>query len=125
MTTKVTVTDAGVYVERNCVITFDGQAFESGGAIVSPDRITAYLHANPFLPKHSEYREPPRGLVTNWAGDRLGWYRITSSWPSPNSFVNTRRFAVRITLDNGAEYYGRSFGHGCIVFGKRTRLAGR
>lgn len=92
------------YVETNCVVEHDGHRYESGGAVVTPDRIIAYLGEGHDL--------------TTWHGESLGTYLIVSSWRTPRSYVSSRMCQVEATV-NGVVYTGRSAGRGMIFKGRR------
>lgn len=96
---------AGNYVELDCAITHEGRTFESGGAYLGGDRLVGYLGNG--------------GEFTNWHGDVLGTYRITSSWRIPNSWQSDSMKQVEVDLDNGVVFTGRSMGVGMLFRGKR------
>jgi len=91
------------YIETDCTIEHNGNTFESGGAIVTNTHITAYLGKD--------------GILTDWHGNTLGTYRITSTWPI-NSFLSSTMSQVEATV-NGVKYTGRSMGVGMVYNGKR------
>lgn len=95
------------YVEQNCTITHEGRSFTSGGAIVTDTHITAYLAKD--------------GVLTDWHGNRIGSYRITSSWATPRSFVSSRMYQVRAFI-GGRAYTGRSAGVGVVFNGKACKV---
>lgn len=95
-----------VYVERDCTFTFEGRTFESGGAIVTDDAIVAYPREN--------------GVLGDWHGNPIGTWKVTSSWPV-RSYIGSRMYQIRATLDDGRTYTGRGFGEGMIYRGKRTQ----
>lgn len=97
------------YIETDCIIGHEGRKFESGGAVVTDDRVIGYL-------KGGE-RRGDRGIVTDWHGNQLGTYVVTSRWSTPNSFLSSTRIAVSMQI-NGKLYYGRSAGSGMSVTGK-------
>jgi len=92
------------YVETSCTIELAGQTFEAGGAVVTPDAIVAYLG--------------PARVLTDWHAQRIGTYRIVSSWTTPRSTVSERMHQVEAVVD-GVTYTGRSAGLGMIFKGKR------
>ena len=92
------------YVETKCVFTHEGRSYESGGAIVTPDRIIAYLCKDHQL--------------NDWHGNKLGTYRITSTWKTPRSYVSDVMHQVYAKVD-GVTYTGRSAGEGMIFTGRR------
>lgn len=92
-------------VETGCVFVGpDGQKFEAGGAVVTPEIIIGYLGKDMTL--------------TDWHGRVLGTYRIVSRWRTPNSFVSDHMYQVEATVD-GRLYTGRSQGTDMIYKGKR------
>lgn len=91
------------YVETDCTITHEGRTFEAGGAFVSETHLTAYPAAN--------------GVLQTWHGTPIGTWRAVSSW-SIDSYMGSRMYAIRATV-NGANYYGRGFGEGCILNARR------
>src|SRR5262245_10359732 len=92
------------YTETDCTFEFNGQTFEAGGAVVTPERIVAYLDGG--------------CLLTDWHGKVIGSYRVTSSWATPRSYVSSRQYQIEAVVD-GVTYTGRSAGVGMIVKGKR------
>ena len=94
------------YIETDCTFTHGGKTFESGGAMVTPDFIVAYLGKD--------------GVLTDWHGERLGTYRIVSTWKTPRSYVSSSMSQVIATVD-GVSYTGRSAGVGMVYKGRRTK----
>lgn len=80
----------------------DGRKFEAGGAVVTPEKIIAYLGKG--------------GVLTDWRGNQIGTYRITSSWKTPRSFVSSSMNQVSARV-SGRNYTGRSAGVGMIFKG--------
>lgn len=72
-------------------------------AHVTDDRLVAYIGKD--------------FTVTTWDGEVIGSYVITSSW-RVQSHVSSERFAVRIRLNDGRIFKGRTFGEGMIVHAK-------
>lgn len=97
--------DEGVYVERDCVIEHKGNRFEAGGAVVSPERIIAYLGRD--------------GRLKDWHGRQLGTYQVTASWRI-HSYISDTMHQVEAVV-SGVEYTGRSGGVGLIYRGRRKR----
>lgn len=95
----------GVYVERDCVVEHGGRRFEAGGAVVTPQRIIAYLGRNEEL--------------HDWHGRQLGTYRVTASWRI-HSYMSDTMCQVE-ALVNGVAYKGRSGGVGLVYRGRRKR----
>ena len=92
------------YIEQDCIITHEGQSFEAGGAVVTPDFIIGYLYDD--------------GKVKSWHGETLGTYRITSTWRIYSAWSSSMsQVYARI---NGIEYTGRSMGVGFSFKGKRV-----
>jgi hypothetical protein len=94
------------YVETDCTVEFDGRKFSAGGAVVSSERIIAYLAKD--------------GVLTDWHGKPLGTYRITSTWRTPRSYVSSTMSQVLAIVD-GIAYTGRSAGVGMAYVGRRKR----
>lgn len=92
------------YIETDCTIQHQGKTFIAGGAVVTADRITAYLGKD--------------GVLTDWHGEKLGTYRITSKWRTPRSYVSDVMNQVEASV-NGVVYVGRSAGVGMSFSGKR------
>lgn len=93
------------FIERDCVIEHDGRKFESGGAVITDDFLIGYLGKD--------------GQLTDWAGNRMGTYRITSTWRTPRSYVSSTMNQVAVKLSDGRRYTGRSAGEGMVFKGKR------
>ena len=94
------------YIETDCTIEHEGRKFTSGGAIVTPERIIAYLGK--------------AGTLTDWHGQQIGTYRITSTWCTPRSWFSSTVSQVHAHVD-GVNYTGRSAGEGCVFAGKRRK----
>ncbi len=99
------MTDTGTYVEEDCSITYNGQKWQAGGAVISEELIIAFLGKD--------------GALTNWRGEKIGTYRITSSWPI-RSWYSSTMHQVYARVD-GREYQGRSMGEGMSFRGKRVK----
>lgn len=93
------------YIEQDCTIEIEGKTFESGGAVVTPDAIVAYLGKN--------------GSLQDWHGNELGNYRISASW-RVNSYVSSHMHQVYAWVD-GVRYTGRSGGEGMLFKGRKTK----
>ncbi len=108
------------YIERDCVFTHEGRSFESGGAIVTPDRIVAYV--GPLIGGRGFNgqlgSEHPYHALHDWHGAKLGTIRLTSSWRTPRSYVASRMYQAYATV-NGVTYTGRTCGEGMVFTGKR------
>jgi hypothetical protein len=96
------------YVEQNCVITHEGREFESGGAVVTPYYVIAYV------------KDVLNNIVTltDWHGNELGHGRVKAYWATPRSYISSRCYQIDGTI-NGVTYTGRSAGVGMIWKGKR------
>ena len=108
------------YIERDCIFTHEGKAFESAGAIVTPDIVVGYVGKviggrgfNGALGSEHPYR-----ALTDWHGNSLGTIRLTSSWRTPRSYMASRMYQAYATV-NGVTYTGRTCGEGMIFTGKR------
>lgn len=101
-------------VEVECVIEMEGKKFESGGAIVEPERFTAYI-GKKIEPYGVGYGY--RWQVKAWGGEELGIAYQTGSWPVNHMWNNTMySYVVRI---GGVYYTARGYGEGMIVRGRR------
>lgn len=58
--------------------------------------------------------------LTDWHGAIIGEARITAAWPTPRSYVSSRAFQMRATVD-GAHYTGRTAGEGMSYRGRPTK----
>jgi hypothetical protein len=58
------------------------------------------------------------GKVKSAHGQVIGSYRVTSSWPTPGSWIATRRCHVRAIV-HGRTYHGQSWGKGMVFNGRR------
>ena len=109
------------YVETNCVIEHEGRKFEFGGAIVTPERIVAYV--GPIIGGRGfEGRlgsEPPYRELRDWHGAKLGTIRLTKSW-RVRSYVGSRMYQAYATVD-GVLYTGRTFGEGMSFTGRKVK----
>lgn len=96
-----------IYQEADCSIEHEGRTFSSGGAFVSPTHIIAYPGNNHVL--------------ADWHGKPLGTWRITATWPTPNSYVSSKMHQIEATVD-GVVYTGRGVGEGFIYKGKVKKV---
>ena len=103
------MTERPSYVETDCTFTHDGQAFESGGAVVTPDSCVAY-------PK-------PGGVLGDWHGRDIGTWRAVATWRTPRSFYSSSMSQIEATVD-GVTYTGRGAGVGMIFKGRRKARKG-
>ncbi len=92
------------YVETDCTIRHEGRAYTAGGAVVTEDRIAAYL--------------APDGVLTDWHGQPLGTWREVARWRTPRSYVSSYMLQVEARVD-GVLYTGRSAGVQMLYRGKR------
>ncbi|MBI2770503.1 MAG: hypothetical protein HYX47_12830 [Burkholderiales bacterium] len=84
---------------------FQGQTFFGAGTTLTEDRVAgAYLAAD--------------GLVKSAHGQPIGTYRVTTSWPTPRSWIASRRCHVRAIV-KGRTYQGQSWGTGMLFNGRR------
>jgi len=58
-------------------------------------------------------------VLTSWHGDKLGTYRILSTWRTPRSSVSDTMSSVECFV-NGVRYVGRSAGVGMVICAKRS-----
>jgi hypothetical protein len=94
-----------MFIEQDCTIEHGGRKFTAGGAVVTDDRITAYIGKN--------------GAVTDWHGNQIGTYVIVSSWPI-HSYISNEMYAIHATVD-GKLYKGRGCGMGMCFNGKLAK----
>jgi hypothetical protein len=92
------------YVEKDCIFTFEGKEFESGGAVITPDYIVAYPVDD--------------GKLADWHGNIIGAFRIVSKWRTPRSYVSSHMRQIEALVD-GVYYTGRGTGKGMLYKGKR------
>lgn len=95
-----------MFIEQDCTITHEGQSFTAGGAVITDDRIIAYLGKN--------------GVLTDWHGNAIGKYQITSTWKTPHSYLSSTMNAVHAKVD-GKLFKGRSAGEGMSFTGKLAK----
>lgn len=106
MTASERIREARVFVETGCVFTHEGRSFEAGGAVVTPETITAYPGEH--------------GVLTDWHGNTLGSWRSVAAWPV-TSFMGSTMHQIEARVD-GVTYTGRGFGIGCVYNGKRKKV---
>lgn len=94
-------------VEVGTVI-HEGHEYSAMGSVVSDSHCVGYLGKNSRL--------------TDWNGAVIGTYRITSTWPTPRSYVSGTMNQVYATV-SGRTYQGRSAGEGMVFRGKLTHIA--
>lgn len=100
-----------VFFETDCTITNpeNGQKFEAGGAVVTPDYVIAYPDKG--------------GVLRTWHGQIIGSWRSVSSW-RVHSFIGERMHQIEATAEFDGKvvtYTGRGFGAGMIYKGKRKK----
>jgi hypothetical protein len=94
-----------VYVEKTCVFKCQGQCYEASGAAINESYCIAYLGES--------------NVLTNWHGEPLGTFRITSTWKI-NCYLSSTMHQVEAVIDNRT-YVGRSLGVGMIFRGRIKR----
>ena len=92
-----------VFIETACTFEHEGQTFESGGAVVTPDYLVAY--------------PGEAGRLNDWHGRQLGTWRPVASW-RVHSYVGGMMYQIEATV-GGVTYTGRGFGVGMLFNGKR------
>lgn len=120
------------YVETDCTFTHNGHTFESGGAIVTEDRATAYLkngenvqgtdprhyhNANSKYPAYipgSQHNTPGVGTLTDWHGNPIGTYTVKSRIHSRTYGGCDPMYSI-VARINGRRYHGRTQGPGMYV----------
>ncbi len=100
------------YLEIGCAVEHQGRTHVACGAMVSPDRLVAYVGAN--VDDRLNVRHP----LTTWRGERIGDITFTSSWRI-RSAMGSRMFQARATVD-GVTYVGRTLGAGMAFSGRRA-----
>lgn len=98
----------GAWVETDCKFEFQGNSFESGGAVLSHTRCSVYLAATGTD-------------VLSFHGDKLGTFRVITKTRTPNSWVSSHRYYVAISLSNGYDYHARCHGPGFIAHARRYK----
>ena len=96
------------WIEEHCTIEHQGRRYTAGGAVVTADRIVAYV---------GERQPDGRHKLTDWHGNVIGSCRITATWRTPRSFASTTMSQVYATVA-GRRYTGRSAGPGTIFRGR-------
>lgn len=99
--------------ETNCTIEHQGRKFTANGAFVSDSHLVCYLGERGTSVVH-------HGSVTTWSGEKIGVYRIDSSWRNPRGIFSTHTHQVTVWLKDGRRYTGRSQGPGMVFRGKRV-----
>ena len=94
------------YIEQNCTFEHNEHKFTSGGAIVTPEFITAYPKEN--------------GILGDWHGKPIGTWRAVSTWKTPLSYLCSTISQIEAVVD-GIKYTGRGAGVGMIYKGKVKR----
>ena len=92
-------------VEEDCTLTHEGKSFTNGGAFLTEEYAVGYLDEN--------------NVLTNWHGEKIGTYRITSTWKTPRSYLSDVMCQVYATI-RGMTFTGRSGGIGLLFKGKRV-----
>lgn len=98
------------YIEQDCTFTHEGKSFESGGALVTPDRIVAYPGKD--------------GRLNDWHGKQIGTYLFMSSRKAVffgrPSWQGSRYYYMRATV-HGKAYSLRGFGVGMVATGRKLK----
>ena len=90
------------YIEQDCTIEHNGQTFEAGGAVVTPDFAIGYV-------KDHKSAMSERGVITDWHGNEIGKIvACTSTWPV-HSWMGNRMHQIEARID-GVLYTGRAIG---------------
>lgn len=110
-----------IFVETDCIVEHKGRKFEAGGAIVTPDRIVAYVGkvegGRGFEGRLGS--EPAYRTLTDWHGNRIGTIRLGEGWRI-RSYLSDRMYQAYATV-NGVTYTGRTLGEGMSFSGKRVK----
>jgi hypothetical protein len=92
------------YIEKDCFSENGDKQFEATRAYVNPDYIVAYLGQAQWSDSWG-LLHIPHGDLTDWPGNKLGTYRITSTW-------KTRPYGDKMhqvyAMVDGVTYTGRS-----------------
>lgn len=99
---KDTGAEVSAYVETDCTITApDGTPITAGGAVITPNFVLCYVSG--------DGKGNTRGDLTTWHGEKIGTWRLVSSWKqiAPYGFAHwyTMR-AISATID-GKDWHGR------------------
>jgi hypothetical protein len=90
------------------IVTHEGRDYRARGAVVTDTHVYAYLGKD--------------GVLTNWHGDTIGTYVITSTWSTPRSWFSSSMHQVYATI-GGKVFTGRSAGVGMYFKGHVVRKA--
>jgi hypothetical protein len=107
-----------MFVETDCTIEHEGQAFEAGGSVVTDQYAVGYVKGLEETRTWLGTILPNTYQITDWHGDRLGNITRIKSWPI-HSYLSNRMYQITACID-GAYYTGRSLGNGMIWKGKRV-----
>lgn len=98
------------FIETDCTITHNGQAFTAGGAVVTQDYLIAY--------------PDKAGQLKDWHGNVIGTYRVISQrkpiFFGHHSWIGDTYYFMR-GIVQGREYALRGFGEGMIARGKALK----
>jgi hypothetical protein len=108
-----------IMIEQDCVIEHEGCKFEAGGAVVTPDRITAYVGKDRRDGMGCDRAVGSGRDLTDWHGNVIGTIRLTKSWRI-RSFLGSHMYQAYATVD-GVTYTGRTLGEGMSFSGKRCK----
>ena len=107
---KLISTDGQACIEQ-ATVNFEGRAFVSGGAMITP------THCVGYIARDKATREL---IITTFEGLRLGRARVLSTWKTPRSYVSSTLSQIEVTLDvSGVIYTGRGAGEELLYKGKR------
>jgi hypothetical protein len=114
---------AAPFIERDCVFTFEGRDYESGGAYVTDTHAAGYPEFRRISPIDGQYFRNidmvgDCGELRDWHGNAIGTCRIVARWPTPRSWVSSYMYQIEATI-GGVTYTGRGAGSGMLWRGKR------
>lgn len=97
--------------EEDCTIQYQGKSFKASGAVVTPERVYAYLGK----------KNNGQWVVTDWHGNVLAQAEILSIKPH-RGWISNQRIYLHFSLD-GTTYSGVGFGEELYL--KARRIKGR
>ena len=93
----------GGFIETGTIV-HDGHEYTSGGAYLTNERGIVYVSPKP-VPAGCRALG---GTVTDWHGNTLGRYSVTSSWRINSYHLGYYTMeAIEVTLTDGRRYHGR------------------
>lgn len=119
-------------IETGCTIEHEGRTYESGGAVVTDDRVIVYVgrpltdwrQSIPLAEWSRGYGKIPAWFVaryeaTDWHGTPVGELIQTGQWRVPGGWVSGWLHSYRLVLSDGRAYNVRGSGQGMSATGRR------